>query len=133
MDHQQWQPNLIWFDNSNVFGTPSYYIQKLFSEHMGDYSVEALCSDNDLKISASIRQNKLILKIVNISPIDKEIIIRSDIALDSEYNITEISAMPEDENTMKNHNNVFPHVYAEALDGKYNIGAYTVSIIETEF
>ena len=133
MDHQQWQPNLIWFDNSNVFGTPSYYIQKLFSEHMGDYSVEALCRDNDLKISASIRQNKLILKIVNISPIDKEIIIRSDIALDSEYNITEISAMPEDENTMKNHNNVFPHVYAEALDGKYNIGAYTVSIIETEF
>ena len=133
MDHQQWQPNLIWFDNSNVFGTPSYYIQKLFSEHMGDYSIEALCSDNDLKISASIKQNKLILKIVNISPIDKEIIIRSDIALDSEYNITEISAMPEDENTMKNHNNVFPHVYTEALDGKYNIGAYTVSIIETDF
>ena len=86
-----------------------------------------------MKISASIRQNKLILKIVNISPIDKEIIIRSDIALDSEYNITEISAMPEDENTMKNHNNVFPHVYTEALDGKYNIGAYTVSIIETDF
>ena len=41
--------------------------------------------------------------------------------------------MPEDENTMKNHNNVFPHVYTEALDGKYNIGAYTVSIIETDF
>ncbi|HOW69882.1 MAG TPA: alpha-L-arabinofuranosidase C-terminal domain-containing protein [Phycisphaerae bacterium] len=35
-DGWQWRPNLIWFDNLNVYGTPSYYVQQLFSLHRGD-------------------------------------------------------------------------------------------------
>jgi alpha-L-arabinofuranosidase len=27
----QWAPDLIWFDNTRVFGTPSYYVQALYS------------------------------------------------------------------------------------------------------
>jgi alpha-L-arabinofuranosidase len=27
----QWTPDLIWFDNLRSFGTPNYYVQKLFS------------------------------------------------------------------------------------------------------
>ncbi|MCM1027124.1 MAG: hypothetical protein NC432_11860 [Roseburia sp.] len=33
--HQQWQPDLIWFDNDSIYGTPSYYVQLLFSNHVG--------------------------------------------------------------------------------------------------
>ena len=32
----QWAPNLIWFDNTRVYGTPSYYVQLLFSHHRPD-------------------------------------------------------------------------------------------------
>ncbi len=32
----QWKPNLIWFDNLNVFATPSYYVQQMFSHNRGD-------------------------------------------------------------------------------------------------
>ncbi len=32
----QWRPNLIWCDNLNVYGTPSYYVQQLFSRNRGD-------------------------------------------------------------------------------------------------
>lgn len=32
----QWQPNLIWFDGSRVYGTPSYYVQQMFSRNVGD-------------------------------------------------------------------------------------------------
>jgi len=35
--YTQWQPNLIWFDQSRVYGTPSYYVQQMFSRHVGDY------------------------------------------------------------------------------------------------
>lgn len=38
--HAQWQPDLIWFDNDSVYGTPSYYVQKLFSNHTGVSQVE---------------------------------------------------------------------------------------------
>ena len=32
----QWAPDLIWFDNTRSFGTPSYYVQKLFMRHLPD-------------------------------------------------------------------------------------------------
>jgi alpha-L-arabinofuranosidase len=30
----QWAPDLIWFDNSRAYGTPSYYVQQLYSKHL---------------------------------------------------------------------------------------------------
>jgi alpha-L-arabinofuranosidase len=32
----QWHPDLIYYDNSRSFGTPSYYVQKMFSLNRGD-------------------------------------------------------------------------------------------------
>lgn len=77
-NHQQWQPNLIWFDNENVYTTPNYYIQKLFSEYTGEYMVSHECDDCDIKISASMSDGKLFIKIINISGEDKEICLCTD-------------------------------------------------------
>ncbi|MBW3129210.1 alpha-L-arabinofuranosidase C-terminal domain-containing protein [Hymenobacter profundi] len=35
VDAWQWTPDMIWFDNLNSYGTPSYYVQKLFSLNKG--------------------------------------------------------------------------------------------------
>ena len=35
VDAWQWTPNLIWFDNLRSYGTPNYYVQKLFSVNRG--------------------------------------------------------------------------------------------------
>jgi alpha-L-arabinofuranosidase len=32
----QWTPDLIWFDNTRVYGSPSYYVQLLFSRNRPD-------------------------------------------------------------------------------------------------
>lgn len=32
----QWTPDLIWFNNSEVYGTPNYYVQQMFSQNRGD-------------------------------------------------------------------------------------------------
>ncbi|MGM0369930.1 MAG: LamG-like jellyroll fold domain-containing protein [Bacillota bacterium] len=37
----QWAPDLIWFNKSEVFGTPSYYVQQLFSNNVGDITLES--------------------------------------------------------------------------------------------
>jgi alpha-L-arabinofuranosidase len=37
--HDQWHPNLIWFDNSRVVLTPSYYAQALFSQNRPDVAL----------------------------------------------------------------------------------------------
>ncbi len=32
----KYQPDLIWFDNTRAYGSPSYHVQKLFGENRGD-------------------------------------------------------------------------------------------------
>jgi len=36
VNHRTWSPDLIDFDSSRVYGIPSYYAQKMFSENRGD-------------------------------------------------------------------------------------------------
>jgi alpha-L-arabinofuranosidase len=36
VNHRKWNPDLINYDSSRIYGLPSYYVQKLFSEHRGD-------------------------------------------------------------------------------------------------
>jgi alpha-L-arabinofuranosidase len=35
----QWQPDLIWFDNTHAYGTASYFVQALFSRNRPDVAV----------------------------------------------------------------------------------------------
>jgi alpha-L-arabinofuranosidase len=44
----QWTTDLIWFNNHQVYGSPNYYVQKLFSNHVGQQVVKAdLMKKND--------------------------------------------------------------------------------------
>jgi alpha-L-arabinofuranosidase len=36
VNYKKWNPDLIDFDSSRVYGIPSYYVQKMFSENCGD-------------------------------------------------------------------------------------------------
>lgn len=36
VNNMQWQPNLIYFNSSQSFGTPSYYVQQMFSNNRGN-------------------------------------------------------------------------------------------------
>lgn len=67
----QWSPNLIWFDNMQVYGSPSYYVQQLFSLNKGCYIVpvalKGMGKQNGLYASSVYddKQQKLIVKVVN--------------------------------------------------------------------
>jgi len=71
----QWTPNLIWFDNLRSYGTPNYYVQKLFSTNRGTRLLPVLIDGSpkngrdDLYASASFdaTANEVILKVVNTS------------------------------------------------------------------
>jgi alpha-N-arabinofuranosidase len=65
----QWTPDLIWFDNLNSYGTPNYYVQKLFSTNRGTH-ILPINNGSDLYASAVLDKNtgEVIVKIVNSSP-----------------------------------------------------------------
>ena len=73
VDAWQWAPDMIWVDNLNVYGTPDYYVQKLFSTNKGTdvVSITAdqknLIGQDGLYASAVVDKttNELIIKIAN--------------------------------------------------------------------
>lgn len=41
----QWKPDMIWFNNSKVYGSVNYYVQKMFANNTGDYLLESSLID----------------------------------------------------------------------------------------
>ncbi|MEQ1798068.1 MAG: alpha-L-arabinofuranosidase C-terminal domain-containing protein [Lacibacter sp.] len=77
IDGWQWAPDLIWVDNLHSYGSPDYYVQKLYSLNKGSKVVpvtlnkEVVAGQDSLYASAVIdaATNELIIKIVNASAI----------------------------------------------------------------
>jgi len=73
VDAWQWAPDLIWFDNLRSFGTPSYYVQKLFGTNVGtrvlpvSINSATAAAQNGLYASAALdeRTGDVIVKVVN--------------------------------------------------------------------
>mgnify|MGYP004508826991 CR=1 FL=1 len=69
--HQQWQPDLIWFDNDSAYGTPSYYVQQLFSTNIGTKLAEvSVCTEGgSICTSATLSEDSstLYVKLVNLA------------------------------------------------------------------
>jgi hypothetical protein len=74
----QWQPDLIWFDNDSAYGTPSYYVQQLYSRCTGTTLVEA--NGCDLPCSTTLSEDKrtLYVKLVNLSDAEQDIELQID-------------------------------------------------------
>lgn len=64
----QWKPNLIWFDNCTVYGTPSYYVQSMYSNNLGSYTVKSEL-DGEKGIYKAVSYDKesgdIIVKFIN--------------------------------------------------------------------
>jgi len=75
IDGWQWTPDMIWVDNLHVYGTPNYYVQKLFSLNKGTNVVPLLQNGKPIEgqdsvyASATIDKNtnELIVKMINVS------------------------------------------------------------------
>jgi len=69
--HSQWTPDMIWFDAEKVVLTPSYYVQKMFSDFAGNEALdlkgqEKTLRENKLYVSAvKTADGKKIIKIAN--------------------------------------------------------------------
>ena len=80
VDAWQWTPNMIWFDNLRSYGTPNYYVQKLFSVNKGTRELPVLLDGSpknghgELYASASVDEaaGEVIVKLVNTGSAEKQ-------------------------------------------------------------
>ena len=84
INYTQWSPDMIWFDDANSYGSPTYYVQKLFSNNMGDYTLESTLKDYGTETgvysvaSYDEESGDIIIKIANSNNTDQTIPIELD-------------------------------------------------------
>lgn len=98
VDAWQWTPDLIWFDNLRSYGTPDYYVQKLYATNKGTNVVPVLLNGNTItgqdSLFASACIDKLtgevIIKLVNTSnkTNTKEVLINTNKKLATKGSLT---------------------------------------------
>jgi alpha-N-arabinofuranosidase len=108
----QWRPNLIWCDNLRSYGTPSYYVQQLFSLNRGDRVLPVqlggtLPNDrgNSRFYATAARDDKareIIVKAVNASalPVETEIKLQGVNRLGRKGTLTVLAGNLADENSL---------------------------------
>jgi len=77
----QWTPDMIWFNNLESYGTPNYYVQKLYSTNKGTDLISVtqngkdLVGQDELYASATLdsEAKEVVVKVVNTSSDAQEI------------------------------------------------------------
>jgi len=147
IDGWQWAPDMIWVDNLKSYGTPDYYVQKLFSTNKGTDVVSITLGDknitgqNGLYASSVLDKNKkeLIIKISNNSDQAQNISINLEgkSKLKSKGSIEELSnSNLKQLNSFDEPNAVSPKLSTINLNGKKintSLKAYSFNVIKVPF
>lgn len=82
-NYTQWKPDLIYFDNSNVYPSTDYYVQKLFGQNSGDIYIPTtleLSEERDglkerviCSVVCDSKSGDTIVKLINMLPFESEV------------------------------------------------------------
>ena len=144
--HHNWNPDLIYFDNTSVQLTPSYHTQHLFGNHSGDrYITSQLTIDAGSasslgkdgvglhhRLAASVvrdsKTGKTYLKLVNALP--KSLSVTVDgIAIPADAKIVSFSGQPKDQTVAVNSDNDSLQLKAGTQNSQLVVPPYTVCAI----
>lgn len=86
--HTQWNPDLIYFNNTEVKPTVDYYVQKLFGQNSGDQYIPSILNlskpNNDVRkrVASSLvydsKSGDYILKLANLLPVETSVAFELD-------------------------------------------------------
>ena len=136
--YEQWAPDLIWFDDRTSYATPNYYVQQLYSDYTGKYTINSDLAGGEesgvYHIVSADEQGHLYVKLVNAS--DKEQ--RIELQLDDEWNINQntlvkqiiMQAQPLDVNSIEEPDKVSPKVTKVNYQSELNLPAYSFTVLE---
>jgi len=141
VDAWQWTPDAIWFNNLRSYGTPNYYVQKVYANNAGTRIVPATPqAEGGLYTSASLdeRTHELIVKAINVTASARAAdIVLTGAAQSGTANVTTLqSADLNAENSFEQPTAVAPHPStAEVKSGKlsvqlppYSVNVYRIAM-----
>ena len=136
--YEQWAPDLIWFDDKTSYATPNYYVQQLYSDYTGKYTV---CSDltggeeqGIYHIVSADEKGHLYVKLVNTSDKEQKITLEVDKAWHIDQNTLvkqiRLQAAPLDVNSIAQPDNIRPEKSEMKYQPEMTLPAYSFTVLE---
>lgn len=140
--HHNWNPDLIYFDNTSLQLTPSYHTQHLFGNHSGDRYISSQLTIEpmgaaeqqlNLRSAASVvrdsKTGKKYLKLVNALP--RELSITVDgISIPADAKVVGFSGQPKDQTVTVTSGNDSLQLKLGTQNSQLVVPPYTVCAIE---
>jgi len=146
VDGWQWAPDLIWVDNLRTYGTPNYYVQKLFSVYKGTNVVPFLSNNQTVTgqdgafgtACIDKKTNEVIVKFVNTSekPQDVIFVIEGVKKMEAKGTLTELTSDKLDQvNTLDEPTAVSPKDQQVDVKNKtirFSVKPYSFNVIRVK-
>jgi alpha-L-arabinofuranosidase len=136
----QWESDLIGYDSLNSYGSPSYYAQVMFSNHVGDQILNASVDGAPLRFfySATRDSKMLYLKLVNATAFPRTLNIRLNGAsrINKNAKIISLSAKTtQSTNTITDPRKIIPvesTIRTAAGQFSHTLPPYSIQVMELE-
>ena len=142
--HTQWNPDMIYFNNTTIYRTANYYVQQLFSCNQGESYYKNIVTPVDNKADSTlafscVRDNKsgdVIIKLVNGSQSEHELNIdlKQFNKLGSKASRTVLTGASTDKNSFENPSKIVPVVtdFKVSRNFKYTTQPMSLTIIRVK-
>ena len=138
----QWEGDLIGFDALSSYGSPSYYTQVLFSNHLGDQILASTLDSPDPRLFESVtaesKTGSLHLKLVNASSAPQSVQIRITGAahIRSAMTVTTLhGATTKDTNSISDPKRILPvvtHASGAGPTFRHTVPAYAIQVLDID-
>jgi alpha-N-arabinofuranosidase len=132
----QWEADLIGFDALSSYGSPSYYAQVMFSNHLGDQILASNLDTNNprlfVSVTADSKTGRLFIKLVNASNIPQPIDLKIAGAphIRRTMTITTLSGKTtKDTNSITNPTHIVTHADTAAASFRHLFPAYSIQVL----
>lgn len=101
--YAQWSPDMIWFDAERCYGTPSYYVQKLYSTLMGTEVLQTEHDTEEIPYTVSYDRVGQVLYVKLVNPLDHAVRVelQTDLPLSDRGEVYVMQGQIEDVNSIE--------------------------------
>jgi alpha-L-arabinofuranosidase len=125
---------MIWFDGENSYGTPSYYVQQMYSTLMGTKLLQTVNKQEEIQFTVSYDEEAQVIYVKLVNTLERSV----SVELETEMPLTGLGeayvmqGQEEDVNSIGTPRNIAPHSYPLETAGSmvYELGPKSFHVLK---
>ncbi|SFF31884.1 Alpha-L-arabinofuranosidase [Paenibacillus algorifonticola] len=134
LGYSQWSPDMIWLDGEHSYGSPSYYVQKMYSTLMGSELLKVICDEEVIPFTVSYDEEEGVIFVKLVNTLDRAVRVelKTEFPLAEEAEVYIMQGGEDDVNSIELPLSVAPqrHEIKVASTMEYEVNAKSFHVIK---